>query len=217
MWPSFRQRSSQRQDMSRVSIFWNKIVFAFFTFSAFKTFPCCCLNVFVAFRLVFGNSDTQTLLSSESRGSCDIDELKCRPTCPCTTQTFLRWQTERGRHVCFRSFLSLSEFQLNFLIKWLQIQSWPPSCHSPLWSTLTLGSDTQTCWQKHHLRMKMTQKHHFEWKWHEPTIVFDGNAGWSSGNILRGFLVLGPSAVWVKCKRRQTPTLQVFLVIWLID
>ena len=52
MWPSFRRRSSQRQDMSRVSIFWNKIVFAFFTFSAFKTFPCCCLNVFETLMLL---------------------------------------------------------------------------------------------------------------------------------------------------------------------
>ena len=99
---------------------------------------------------------------------------------------------------------SLSEFRLNFPFKWLQIQSWPQSCHSPLWSTLTLVVETQTCWQKHHFRMKMTRA----------TIVFDGNAGGQVGTFW-GFLVLWLSAVWVKCKQRQTQNASV-LGWWIV-
>ena len=40
------------------------------------------------------------------------------------------------------------------------------------------------------------------------TIVFDGNAGGQVGTFW-GFLVLWLSAVWVKCKQRQTQNASV--------
>ena len=77
---------------------------------------------------------------------------------------------------------------------WSQIQSWPQSCQIPLWSTLTLVADTQTCWQKHHFRRKMTQANNCVW-WE----CWSGRV-----DFFGGFLVLRPSAVWVKCKQTQT-------------